>query len=323
MKNLFSENWPIINTDEELLELCEKFQKYDPSYICQATASSRQKTKSWMESLWKQYEPYADRNFLEEFKLHFAQRGWELYFGVALLNHGFFLPPNKNEGPDFDLQNMNEQRLCWIEAIAIEKGDGVDKVPEIVPNGLVVDVPTEKMTLRLSSGLNEKFQKYLSYLEKNIVSDNEPYVIAIDRSELEHGDALLPNILKALFGIGNPALRMRIGGMPMENPESFWTHQPTIQKNNGQSISMHFFNDLAHAGISAVIYNINSVINSPRDSKEMGENFFIVHNPLAKNPLPKGFFSFGTEYIVEDEHVKEIRKPGKFNKPDPFEWLTD
>jgi len=61
-------------------------------------------------------------------------------------------------------------------------------------------------------------------------------------------------------------------------------------------VPMFFFENHEHAGISAVIYSKDTILNSPRLSQEMGENFFIVHNPHAINPLPDNFFPFGAEY---------------------------
>ena len=184
-------------------------------------------------------------------------------------------------------------------------------------------MPTDEIVLRLANGLETKFKKYLIDCKKGIVKNNDPYVIAVDRSELEHVDTLLPNILKALFGIGDLALRIRVGGKRVKNPESTWTHQPEIKKKSGQPVLMHFFDVPEHAGISAVIYGKDSIINSPRNPKEMGESLFVIHNPLAKNPLPRGFLPFGAEYIAEESFIKRIRGAKKFHKPDPFEFLED
>jgi len=321
-QKLFSEQFRPIHSDEDLVKLCQEFSKYDPGYLCQSTYGLHQKVKEWMERLWEQYEPYADSHFLENFKRQFTQRSWELYLGSTLLNRNFSLGLHKNKGPDFDLHNKDGQRISWIEATAVTKGVGVDRVPNIV-YGTVGIVPTEEITLRLASGLAAKYKDYCSYCEDGIISDLEPYVIAIDRSEIEHVDTMLPNILKVLFGIGDLALHMRIRGKPVENPENSWTYKPAVEKQNGEPIPMLFFEDMKHAGVSAIIYNKDSIINSPRDPKQMGENFVIVHNPLAKNTLPHGFFPFGQEYIAEKSFIKKIRDSKNYSRPDPFEHLDN
>lgn len=318
---LFSENFVEVKSDEDLNLLCNNYSNYDRGYLCQATYILRKKVRAWMEDLWTQYETYADTHFLEEFKRQFTQRTWELYLGATLLNRGFKLGLRKDDGPDFQILNNKNSTACWIEAIAVTKGTGPDKVPELVYNG-VSNIPTDEIVLRISNGLNVKYKKYLSDCEKGLIGEKEPYVIALDRSELDHVDVLLPNILKALFGVGNLALRMRVGGKPVKNPENFWTHEPIINKRSGESVSMHFFDNLLHSGISAVIYSRDGIINSPRKLNEMGENFFIVHNPQAKNPLPSGFFPFGEEYTAKAGFIQKTRKNSDFSYPDPFEHLN-
>lgn len=71
---------------------------------------------------------------------------------------------------------------------------------------------------------------------------------------------------------------------------------------------MSFFEDASHVGISAVIYCTDSILKSLQLPQEMGENFIIVHNPLARSSLPAGVFPFGDEYIVEEGYIKNIRK---------------
>ncbi len=314
---LFSENLGEVKTDEELASLQQQFPNYDPGYVTQSAGLPRRREKEWMEKLWEQYEQYADTHFLEDFKRQFAQRSWELYLGVTLLNRGFKLGRHNSAGPDFDVQNEKGKRLTWIEAIVADKGKGRDKVPEMA-HGIVTDLPEEEMLLRISNALDKKFKKYQTELESKIVKDNEPYVIALNRSPLDYVDPGLPLILKALFGIGHQALRIMVGGMRQENPESFWTGRPKIGKRSGSNVPMLFFEDGEHAGISAVIYCADNILNSPRLPEDMGENFVIVHNPLAKNSLQDGFFPFGDEHRTKDGYVEKIRERKDWNKHNSF-----
>ena len=313
---LFSENLGEVKTDEELASLQQQFPRYDPGYITQSAGLPRRKEKEWMEKLWEQYALYADSHFLEDFKRQFVQRSWELYLGVTLLNRDFKLGRHSKAGPDFDVQNNKGKRLTWIEAIATEKGRGKDKVPEMIYE-IVMDVPEEKMLLRISNGLDKKFKQYQTELANRVIKDNESYVIAVNRSPLDHVDPGLPLILKTLFGIGHQALRIMVGGVRQEKPESFWTGRPKIGKRSGRDVPMLFFEDPTHSGISAVIYCSDNILNSPRIPQEMGENFIIVHNPLAKNPLPDGFFPFGDEHKAERGYVKKIRERKIWSKPNP------
>ena len=317
---LFSDDFGTINTDEELASMQNQFPFYDPAYICQAAVSTRIKTKEWMEKLWTEYEPYADKDFLPEFKRRFTQRSWELYLGATLLSRGFNLKKNTTEGPNFEIQSKGGKTLTWIEAITVTKGEGIDKVPEM-SYGVVQNIPIDQISLRLSSALKEKHEKYLTYIKNGIVKPGDPYIIALDRSECGLGDPYGPQILSVLFGIGDPALRMRVGDKPVENPEVSWTHQPLLNKRNGKGVPMLFFEDPGHAGISAVIYTKDHVINSPRNPQEMGENVTIIHNPNAKYKLADNFFPFGTEYKASEGYVNRIRDKKDYVQPDPFEYL--
>ncbi|MHC5825466.1 MAG: hypothetical protein ACYT04_58860, partial [Nostoc sp.] len=49
-------------------------------------------------------------------------------------------------------------------------------------------------------------------------------------------------------------------------------------------------------GISAVLYSCVDVLNRPQ---EFGDDFVLLHNPLAKNKLERGFIKLGREYWVE------------------------
>ncbi|MCK4823940.1 hypothetical protein KA005_49760, partial [bacterium] len=249
---LFSENFDSVSSDEELVSLQQQFPNYDPGYICQSAGLQRRKVKEWMEKLWEEYESYADSHFLKDFKHQFTQRSWELYLGATLLNRGFRLGQHNDTGPDFDVQNDKEERLTWIEAVTTGKGSGNDRVPDLV-YGVAIDLPEEKMLLRIANALDKKFKKYQAELIKKFVKDNEPYVIALSRSPLDHVDPGLPLILKALFGIGHQTLRIMTESTRREKPESFWTGRPKIDKRSGRNVPMLFFKDPAHSCISAVI----------------------------------------------------------------------
>lgn len=317
---LFSEIFNPVKSDKDLEKLISEFPDYDPGYLCQSASDSRKVTKNWMEGLWAQYEPFADPHFLEEFKRQFTQRSWELYLGAVILNHGFRLGKNIGKGADFELQDQDGSRLAWIEAIAVTPGRGADRVPDM-EYGSVVNVPVDQISLRIISALKKKHDKYLSDLKKSLLRPEDPYVIAIDRSECGIGDPVIPQILKVLFGIGDLALRVSVGGKRTGEPVSFWMAQSALIKRNGEMIRMSFFEDPKHAGISAVIYTKDHVINSPRSPRDIGENFIVVHNPNAKNPLPIGFFPFGEEYVAEKGEIKKTKEHGNYHSPNPFEDL--
>lgn len=323
--NLFSDDFPNITNDKTISDLAASLN-YDPAYVCQGGVTTRKGTKGWLEGLWKQYEPYADTHFLDDFKKQFTQRCWELYVGTTFLNRGFKLGTHRAAGADFEVLNENDSRLMWVEAIAVRPGEGADRVPEMV-YGMAMNVPEEEMVLRIASGLDTKHKKYLADLGKGLMNQDDPYVIALDRSELGHVEMPPSLIHKALFGVGHMTLSFpvpQVGEKPRQaEPTHGWSMRPELTKKSGNPVKLLFFQDPANEGISAVIYSIDHVIGAPRDPKEMGEHFIVVHNPYARNPLPSSAIPFGEEYRVDGDFVRRTRERAKYKKPSAFDYLGE
>ena len=309
---LFSSSFPIVNTSEELARLQSQYPSLDRAYVALAAHAKVQPFRELIESWWGDFEPYADPNFAIEFQTNFAQRSWELYIGITLLNRGFGLGPNRQGQPDFEvLDPATGRRLAWIEAISVEKGTGIDRVPD-TELGKVYDAPIDQILLRLANGLETKHKIYVSYIEKGIVKEDEPFVIAINRSELERisADPEIPLILKVLFGIGSLVVEVPISGDPAVQLNHWWNSRPSVEKHSKATVDISFFRNQAYMGISAVMYCLSDIFNGPYRSNELGENVCVVHNPLAKNLLPSDFFSFGSEWREEKEELKKIRESG-------------
>lgn len=312
MTKLFSENLGVVSNNKQLTILKKKFSFYHPTYVAIATMTTQPEFRNWLESIWKQYELYADSNFPNEFKKQFNQRSWELHIGATLLNRGYSLGEHKDAGPDFKILYNN--RAIWVEAVAVEKGDGKDKVPEI-EYGKAMEVPEKEMLLRLTAGLEEKYRKYLSYLKNSYVNPRDPFIIAIDRSPLEHMDAQIPLILKCLFAIGHQVLFLK-RTTPQPNAEgSTWSSRDKLNKASGSEVGMLMFRDSSYEGISAVIYCTRGILSSPRELNQLGSNFVIVHNPHAKNPLPDNYFSFGEEWKQVGDQLRRITKSSESTNP--------
>jgi type I restriction enzyme S subunit len=300
MGKLF-ENFKLIDTNEELEKLKRQHPQYDPAYITLVAGKSRQHLKEWLEELWRQYEPYADKDFPEKIKKEFHQRAWEMYLACTLLNRGFSLQERKNRGPDICL--LIGDRIIWIEAVTPSVGKGKDKVPEI-RYGIAQEVPEAQILLRLTSALRSKAEKYKEYLHKNFIKEDEPYIIAINRGAIPHPDPQIPLILKCLFSIGFEKIHIR-GEKPTEH---YWSKREELIKRSGSSVSMGFFENPEHRGVSAVIYCKDSILNSPQDRSEMGNNFVLVLNPLAKNPIQEQLFKFGKVYKKTDNEIVNLNK---------------
>ncbi len=326
---LLFEDLPEVKSDEEFTALVASLvvegRKYDRGYVFQASCVMRRIERNWIEDLWQTYAPYADPNFIKEFRTRFTQRCWELYLGNTFLNRGYALGPSNGSGPDFDVRNATDNSLLMmVEAIAVSQGTGEDRVPDLVYNG-VSDIPVNEMSLRVTQALADKYRQYQQRLEKGVVGKDVPYVIAIDKSEVFHPEPM-PIVLQVLYGIGKLTLSIPVP-MPGEKrnwdeAESFYSRQQVVAKKNGEEVSSVFFLNSAHAGISAVVYSTRGILNLPRKPEDMGESFIVAHNPLATNPLV-GKITFGEEWMGGEDGAYIIRPRRAYEEPDIWAYLQE
>lgn len=298
---LFQESLPESKSDKDLDELQRKYPSYDRYYLASASIPSR---RALFEELYQYFLPYADRHFLSDLKRHFHQRTWEMYLTYVFLVNDFSIS-SSNKGPDIKI-SFNGKTI-WIECVACESGDGNDSVPPLLYGGNLQDFPEKKMLLRMTNSLDAKFKKYQEYVEKGIVEKNDIYIIALNRSALDHCDPGIPLILKSLFGfeyLNIPIRMLRDSGGDAEG-KSFWSIRKDIVKQNGEPIPMNFFRNEICSGVSAIIYSKTSVLSSLNHPENMKDELILVHNPLAINPLDEQTFQFIDQFKdVGDKIIK-------------------
>lgn len=283
-KSIFTDDFPEISTNNELQKIKKEYPKYDLYYIASGCKKER---KEKFDSLWQIYQPLADKHFLSDCKKHFPQRTWEMYLGVVLIKNGLDVSSSE-KGPDFIVDKGKENEI-FIEATTCARGDTKDAVPaeyfaEKPEEIRVLDVPYDKMLIRLTNSLDSKYKKYNIFIKKK----KKPYIIAINRSILGYLDDI-PLILKCLFGLGFQSFQMIDGKFF----NAGWTIKKRVFKENGSEVPISFFEEEEHNIISAVIYSEKSVLNCP---KEIGSDCILVHNPKAKLPIDLKIFSFLRQY---------------------------
>ena len=139
--------------------------------------------KSYMESLWEIYSPYADRDFRYQVAQDFHARYWEMYLTCKLISMSLNIVPKQtgSQGPDI-LIDQSPRRI-FLEAITPSEGASInpDKVEEFKVNTFVaVPVPDIEMILRYAGAISDKYKKYCEYLEQGIISPVDSYVIALN-----------------------------------------------------------------------------------------------------------------------------------------------
>jgi hypothetical protein len=169
--------------------------------------------------------------------------------------------------------------------------------------GTIQEIPDEELILRYRNAIEGKFRKLLSYLNKEVVKNSDPYVIAINSRSLPFGiyEPPTPRVLHALFPLGdlfvtfNPATKRVV--------ESGHQYRAKITKKSGDPVSTDVFLDSTYEGISAVLFCPSNVWNRSTNDAEVGLDFMLIHNPLAKNKIPRQWLKCGRECWTEGDHL--------------------
>jgi len=253
--------------------------------------------KKRFDSMWTTFEPYADRNFEDEFLLHPRERFWEMMLTVALLDGGIDVSCPK---PGPDIRILSNDRVVWIEAVAPTSGLGSNSVP-IPPDNQMFDYPEPQIILRFRNALDNKYKGYKKYIEDGTIGANDPYVIAISGGQMniliDFYEA--PAIMKTLLPIGSPAVRINTKTHDVEGWE--YEYRPNVFTVKGGPVSTEFFLDPQYSGISAVLFSEANFLIDPTHTRQ---NFLVIHNPIATNPLPQEWLGFGRECIPRIEGNK-------------------
>ncbi|MBC7952912.1 MAG: hypothetical protein H7Z12_13980 [Rhodospirillaceae bacterium] len=265
--------------------------------------------------LWQEFKSsgLADNIFVPEITSgddgKFWSRVWEMNLHRELVRAGH-QPASADCGPDFGI--MLSGRRMWFEAVCPSPMQ-IDENWLQRPPGKVWSFPHSEITLRLTSAIRDKSKKFDDYRTKGWVGSDDAYVICVCSGRLLAGDPLLANdidnfgvsgaplIGEAVLPIGPWAVSVKEGG---HMGESFRSSRTNILKHNGEPIPTTMFLDPAFAGVSAVLCSAS--LHPTRDWQPL-----IVHNPLARAPLPTGLFPGALEYMAEvDGEWLNVKRAG-------------
>lgn len=253
-----------------------------------------------LETMWVRYEPYADQDFVQGFARDPEARFWEMFVGCAFLDQDKTLlrtldrPPN---GGRPDLCILDGQQRIWVEAMAPDRGlPGNDQVPEIVPineGGGVQARPVRQMQLRITSALRKKSEVLTRYLNQGVIEDNDICLLAIGaaRFGIYAGDAGLPLALSAVFPIGDEFIRVDRDNLHVIE-RGF--HGSFEIERTGPHIPRTAFLDDQFCHVSGLIWSRISIGNMNRIERPLT----LIHNPVARNPMPQGWGVWDREFIA-------------------------
>ncbi len=275
-----------------------------PSFknVCEAADENCKRAKEHCEDLWGDFAPHADKNFLNQFQLHFHQRWFEMYLTVSFLRAGFDVILHKH-GPDV-LLNLFGQRV-WIEAVCATPGQEghADSVPPINFES-VEPVPIEGYVKRICSSLREKEQKFKQYIEDGIVSRGDLAAIAINIRDVPFLYAHMDDTMKrSLYGVGDPVVTMDKESKKLVSTD----HQTiqTIRKSSGAPIGVQPFVDESMPHISSVLVSSANAVGRP---PRLGDDYILYPNLTCTNCWPRCLIPLGKEWLFkgnENEWVGE------------------
>jgi hypothetical protein len=256
--------------------------------------------KSFMEDLWRKYQPYADKHFRQQMQVDLDSRFWEMYLACTFLENSVSLS-STDAGPDIFIEHDNGR--IWIEAIAPTSGADTnpDRVPEM-KMGVATRVPDNEIILRYSAAIREKYDnKYKTYVANGLILPTDAYIIAINSCKISSAsmETDTPRILKAVFPIGD--LKVTIDTKTGVVINTGYQLRFKISRVGGSEVRTDLFINPEYANLSGVLYSHVSIRTYPF-TKRMGEDFVFIHNPLAtKNRVPHGFLKVGREYIPTED----------------------
>jgi hypothetical protein len=270
-------------------------------HIIESSRPEPQEARALIESLWRKTTPYLEQSIPNRLRFELHACFWEMYLAGVLLDQKLPVAANdirqhrRGRGPDIQVGSVE----AWFEAIAATAGEGPDAVPGY-SFGECEPVPDEAFKLRLTAAIWEKLRKYQEYLKDGLVSESEPFVIAVNGGAVPHvyQEIFPPRIVGVLFPIGTEVVRFD----PQTNTfgDSYFMYQGEVRKKSGASIPTTFFEREETRGISAVIYSTVEAFNC---RCALGYDFTLVHNPLAMSPLPQGYLGVGHEWWRESDHL--------------------
>ena len=254
---------------------------------------------------YEMFKPYSDSDFVNKFKIEFFPQFWEMDLACTLIKSDKMLSSfySGNKGPDICLLDDKYKKI-WVEAICPDKGSTTDQIPNY-ENNQVNTIPSDKIILRITSAIYKKHKIHLNYIKDKVCSADEPYIIAINGCLLTPGpglDDVTPRIVKAVFEGGIDMIDYDLNSGLID--KRWCKNKQFIPNHNEVKVYLGYFFQKEFSNISAVLYSDSSYCTRPT---ELGGDYILVHNPLAKNPLPVGFLGVGIEYYLKEPYKSEGR----------------
>lgn len=283
-ETIFTDNFPLVDTQEELDNLFLKYPNYDQYYIASWSIKDR---KEYFDKLWNKFKPYADSDFHIEIKEHFHARSREMAIWKILIDHNFKID-SSDYWPDFIVNNNIYIECVTTDLWDIEPIKSTKKIQIQTP-------PTDKIILRITSWIYNKIKQYNERENKERFNNKSSYIIAINSWALtrSHNYKYIASpIIQCLFWI--QYLRF-----DKEWNKSL-SEKISIIKKNWSEVWLTYFLNNEYNYISWIIFTDDTVLNLEE------RNCVFINNPFAKNPISESLFSYLDHWKVTKNNDESI-----------------
>ena len=279
-----------------------------------------------LETMWIDYEPYADTDFCDAFSIDQDPGFWEMYLALVLLSgrkklrkRAELTLAQRNTGPDICITKGN--RRIWIEAMAPDRGDeklNPDRVPELKPGSNDArDNPRRQIELRITHALRTKAKQFAGYREQGIIGEKDSCIVAVSAGQfsLQAAGEFLPHVISAVYPIGEEiaTLDPKTGKI-----QTRYAYSAEIERTKGtkpedpareNAVRTAFRND-DYKSISGLIWSLRSIGNF------MGQphDLLYLHNQAAERPIPRRWFNWADEYFSSDDRTRLIRRQNRVRR---------
>lgn len=263
-----------------------------------------EKFRQRVDILWNRFRPYnpdQECKILDEAKKDLNAVLWQMRMTV-FLSEKFNLQKPGPVGPDCTIQTEHGKYL--VEAVSVNSGNNsMHCFKPMSEDGGHFD--EYGYMLRITNAICKKKQQYNRWLKNKQISQNEPFIVAINCGNLMPDSILAntnfpdqPTIIKTLFAVNGFAWTQGQG-----HSEIKIQHKNSVRKTqeNGvfSLVPTDTFLSASSSEISAVFWSGLNYLNMP----DSGSDLIVAHNPYAKNPIPIDAFQFGKVFWLADDKL--------------------
>jgi hypothetical protein len=242
------------------------------------------RVNEWFQAMDGREDPH----FGAELDVDYYSRLWELMLADILHGNGLGFQTHE-DGPDFSIQ-LGEKTM-WIEGICPglgEPGRPDSLEPPVRNPKEAIQVPVEKVTLRVASGLKTKADKFRHYIDCGRIRATDVCIVALSTAKIDAVYSVfsgLPVGVRSTLGLGDPFAVF--DSKTMEKIREGIGGKFEIAKKGGAEVRMDPFltGELKH--VAAFLCSDNSPFRMPYDRYA---STALIHNPTATTPLEACIF---------------------------------